>query len=61
MSVLNDKICCNCKHNIRKEEKRTGKYAGTYSKCYCEIDNCYLGYVQVMEDWCEHWAKEVTK
>ena len=52
MSEENGKVCCNCKHNIRKPKK--GHIA-----CYCEIKgNKYMGYVEVMTGWCRHWVKE---
>lgn len=53
MSVENGKVCCNCRHNIRKL-----KYRITAIECYCDIDNHYIGYVECMEGWCKHWAKE---
>lgn len=55
MSVENGKVCCNCRHNIRKKEimSRTEMIY-----CYCDIDGKYLSYVEVMKGWCRHWAKE---
>lgn len=53
MSEENGKVCCNCRHNIRKPEK-------DHIVCYCEVqDNKYMGYIEVMTGWCRHWAKEV--
>jgi len=51
MSVENGKVCCNCRHNIRKPKK-------DYIECHCDIDNHYIGYVACMTYWCRHWAKE---
>lgn len=51
MSVENNKVCCNCRHNIR-----TGELGNI--QCHCDIDNQYIGYVQCMEYWCRHWSKE---
>lgn len=51
MSVENNKVCCNCRHNIR-----TGEIGNI--QCHCDIDNHYIGYVQCMEYWCRHWSKE---
>lgn len=45
------RICCNCRHDIRIEEKG-------HINNYCEIDGHYIGYVACFEDWCRHWAKE---
>lgn len=49
---MNEKVCCNCRHNIRKKDK-DGRI-----ECECDIDNSYIGYVQCMESRCKHWAKE---
>ena len=51
MSVENEKVCCNCRHNIRVEDDKYGV------RCLCEVENKYMGYIQVMECWCRHWAK----
>ena len=51
MSEKNGKVCCNCRHNIRKGE------IGSI-ECYCDIDNHYIGYIDTFEHWCRHWAKE---
>lgn len=55
MSVENGKVCCNCRHCIRYRDihDRVG--------CVCEIDDKYMGYAQVMEGWCRHWATDVKK
>lgn len=55
MSVENGKVCCNCRHNIRKKETmcRTEMI-----NCYCDIDGKYLSYAEVMTGWCRQWAKE---
>ena len=55
MSVENGKVCCNCRHNIRKRDEKYGIVS------YCEIKDYNLGYIQVMEGWCRHWVKEREK
>lgn len=45
-----EKVCCNCRHNIRKGEI-------TNIECYCEIDNHHIGYVSCFTDKCKRWAK----
>ena len=52
MSVENNKVCCNCRHCIREWDE------DNYCHCRCEVENKYLGYAQVMEGHCRHWAKE---
>ena len=54
MSVENNKVCCNCRHNIRM-----GRVPNI--ECHCEIDGSYIGYVQCMEYWCRHWSKKKEK
>lgn len=49
---MTEKVCCNCRHNIRKKDK-DGRI-----ECECDIDNSYIGYVQCMNYKCRHWAKE---
>ena len=44
-------VCCNCRHRIRE-------WAGGDCRSRCEVSDEYLGYAQVMENWCRHWAKE---
>lgn len=51
MSVENNKICCNCRHNIRTKET-------TCIECHCDIDGHYIGYIACFEHWCRHWAKD---
>ena len=51
MSVENEKICCNCRHNIRT-------HMGTYTECHCDIDGSWLSYITVMTHWCRHWSKD---
>ena len=51
MSEKNGKVCCNCRHNIRKGE------IGSID-CYCDIDNRYISYIDTFEHWCRQWAKE---
>ena len=48
---MTEKVCCNCRHNIRKDVD--GRI-----KCECEIDKSYIGYVQCMTYKCKHWAKD---
>lgn len=48
MSVYNDKVCCNCRHDIRTDDYEN----------YCDIDGHYIGYIECFEGWCRHWAKE---
>ena len=45
-----EKVCCNCRHNIRKGEI-------TNIECYCEIDNHHIGYVSCFTHKCRRWAK----
>lgn len=51
MSEENGKVCCNCRHNIRKPKK-------TYVENYCEIDGHYIVYIECFEGWCRHWASD---
>lgn len=41
----------NIIYRIRHYEDKGGA-------CYCDIDNHYIGYIECMEGWCRHWAKE---
>lgn len=52
MSVENEKVCCNCRHN-----KRAETHDGIVS-CKCEIDGSWLSYITVMTHSCRHWSKE---
>lgn len=52
MSEANGKVCCNCRHCIRWI-MMSGRI-----KCQCEVNHKWLGYVQVMNDWCRHWAQD---
>lgn len=52
MSEENGKVCCNCRHNKRYQDK------SGMIRCECEVSGKRLGYVQVMDGWCRHWAKE---
>lgn len=45
-----EKVCCSCRHNIR-----IGDLANI--KCFCELDNHYIGYVECMTMRCRRWAK----
>ena len=54
MSEYNGKVCCNCRHNKRKPIKG-------HIECHCDIDNRYLGYVEVMTGWCRHWSREICE
>jgi len=51
MSRENNKVCCNCRHNIRNYDDEGGA-------CHCDIDGHYIGYVECMTGWCRRWAKE---
>ena len=51
MSETNGKVCCNCRHNIRTNEKG-------YVECHCEVNGEWLSYMRVMAGWCKHWAKK---
>lgn len=53
MSEENGKVCCNCRHCERYHDEN-----GLVTHCECEVSGKWLGYVQVMEYWCRHWAKE---
>ena len=55
MSVENGKVCCNCRHNIRYHDE------GGMCYCECDIEHHYIGYVECMEGWCRHWAKEKSQ
>lgn len=46
-----NKICCTCRHNIRKD--KDGRI-----ECECEITKQYIGYIQCMTSRCKHWSKE---
>ena len=46
-----DKVCCNCKHNIR-----TGEVP--HIQCHCDIDDTYIGYVTCMTYRCKRWARD---
>lgn len=52
MSAENGKVCCNCRHNKRYPDK------SGMIRCECEVSEKRLGYVQVMDGWCRHWAKD---
>lgn len=46
-------VCCSCAHNIRCPEK--GDLANI--KCYCAIDNHYIGYISCMSNYCDNWKR----
>lgn len=48
------RVCCNCAHCIR------GRIP-IDTRCYCEVDERYLGYISVMEGWCSHWKSDKEK
>ena len=52
MSEANGKVCCNCRHNKRYQNE------SGMIQCECEVSGKRLGYVQVMDGWCRHWAKD---
>ena len=47
------KLCCNCLHCARWK-KSTG------IECHCDLDDRYLGYLEVMDEDrnCKNWEKE---
>ena len=47
------KVCCNCLHCARWQKKNG-------IECHCDLDDRYLGYLQVMdeENDCKNWEKE---
>lgn len=45
------RCCCNCGRNKRIEVDGT-------IKCYCEIDNHRIGYLECFEGWCRRWKKD---
>lgn len=47
------KLCCNCLHCARWRKKNG-------IECHCDLDDKYLGYLQVMdeENDCKQWEKE---
>lgn len=53
MSVETGKVCCNCRHDIRQYLE------DGHVHNYCDVEHKYMGYVEVMEGWCRHWAKEI--
>ena len=59
MSVENGKVCCNCRHCVRRTERVSTRT--TVTLCFCDIDEHYIGYVECMEYWCKHWAKDKAK
>lgn len=48
MSAKNNKVCCNCRHNIRTSD----------GECHCDIDGHYIGYIDCFEHWCRRWARD---
>ena len=55
MSEQNGKVCCNCRHNIRKWQK---EYDREICRCYCEVYEIFMAYTDVMTGWCRHWSKD---
>ncbi|MCC8163429.1 MAG: hypothetical protein LIO86_09790 [Lachnospiraceae bacterium] len=53
MSADNEKVCCNCRHDIRIKDND-----GMVVRNECDIDDHYIGYVECMEGWCRHWVRE---
>ena len=41
------KVCCSCRRCIRDG-----------GRTYCEVDGHYIGYVECLEGWCRHWARD---
>lgn len=48
-----ERLCCNCLHCARWK-KSTG------IECHCDLDDRYLGYLEVMDEDinCKNWEKE---
>lgn len=53
MNEENEKVCCNCKHCIRKHDD-----IYDMTVCQCEKDDRYLTYAEIREGSCEDWEKE---
>ena len=53
MSVDNGKVCCNCRHCIRRHDDKYDIIV-----CRCDVHDRYLSYAEVMSGWCRRWAKE---
>jgi hypothetical protein len=53
MSVKNGKVCCNCRHCIRNQDKKYNIVV-----CRCEVFDRYLSYAEVLTSCCKRWAKE---
>ena len=53
---MSDRVCCNCRHNIRTD---SDEYAMVL--CHCEIDGHYIGYVECMTYKCKNWASDERK
>ena len=52
-STNEDKVCCNCRHNIRMRNND-----GAFLRTVCEMDGHYIDYIECMTMRCRHWAKE---
>ena len=55
MSAENGKVCCNCRHCIRKRDEET-----LYTRCHCEVDGHYIGYVECHEGVCKYWSEDLS-
>ena len=45
-----NRCCCNCGHNIRIKDTKTGVV-----ECRCDIDGHRIGYIETFEGWCRRW------
>ena len=53
MSAENKKVCCNCRHCIRRRDEKYDMIV-----CRCEKYDRYLSYAEVMGGLCKGWKKE---
>lgn len=53
MSKENRKVCCNCRHCIRRRDEKYDMIV-----CRCEKYDKYLSYAEVMGSLCDAWEKE---
>lgn len=55
MSILDDKVCRNCKHNIATKDRWGNEYN------HCDVNGLHIGYGDIVSHWCEHWSEDKTK
>lgn len=53
MSAENKKVCCNCRHCIRRRDEKYDMIV-----CRCEKYDRYLSYAEVMGGLCKGWKKK---